>query len=182
MKTDEAKRRPFLPCRFITPSRAVLQKRTKKFLGILSGSASSIRAANFGSGCASQNPCSCIIVQLEKFLSASSPIIDVWLVPHFPKPALYFYFPVTLPQVFRKLVNEFFPLYIIFRRIRPARENRTLRKVVSIGLRMNGKRLRHESHLHQGRHAFLPKRVKNPVHDFPVVNRLSRSILGVRVG
>src|SRR6266403_1997628 len=62
---------------------------------------------------------------------------------------------------------NFFPPCVVSGRIRPSGENRTLRKVVPIGLRMNGKCLRHESHLDQGRHTFLPKHIEDPVHDFP---------------
>src|SRR5580692_2762066 len=136
MKADKGQRRSGFSRGEILLVRAVLQKLAQKVGGFWRSGTCRIRSADPSARQRSQNRGSSKIVQVEIFFGSSFPIVDVRLIPDFPKPGLGFGFAVAVAQVSGKVKHKVRPLLIILRRVGPAGENRTLRKTVAIRLRM----------------------------------------------
>ena len=124
-----------------------------------------------------------IIVQLAELLRRAAPIADVRLVPGFPIPGLDLGAAISLDAVFCPLVNQFLPLGVVLRWIRPPGEDFVVLgrggPMVLIRLRFDRKVLGHETDLHVRTEAALQISVENPVEDGPVVNRIAVAILGI---
>ncbi len=157
----------------------MLQKCPQKVRRVFSRGSRRVRPADSRIRYRSQNSFCREVVQFEKFFARPLPIVDVRLVPDFPQPIIHLALAVSSLQMFREFIREFFPFLVILRRICPARKDIAVRKIVLVRSWLRGKRLRHESHFDQRRDSFFAKSVENPVHNFPVVDRLSGRILGV---
>jgi hypothetical protein len=127
-----------------------------------------------------------VIVKLEELLRRPLPVADVRLVPQLPVPALDLGAAILFDRVADPLKDQFRPLRVIARRVRPAGENRVVclinRPFVAVRLRFDRERFGHKSDLDQRLHSTFDISVDDAVDDRPIVTWLAGGVFGIGVG
>src|SRR5690242_3303544 len=132
MKADEIQTSTRLASGVVLLVSAMLEKGAKKFCGFWVSRARGVGPADSSFGQRAQNCFHTKVVELEVFFRCAFPIVDVRFVPNLPKPRFGFGIAITGAEVPDELKDKVRPLLIVLRRIRPARVNRTLWKVVPV--------------------------------------------------
>src|SRR5580700_1351818 len=165
--------RSHLAVRIILLVCAMVEKCSEKFCRLRVARSSAVRSTDPRLRKSSQDCFHARVIKLEIFFSRTFPVRDIGLIPHLPQPGLNLGIAITLAKMLDELENEFRPLPVILRRISPSREDVAddPRKVVTIRLRMSGKRLRHKPKFHQWLDASCTERIENPVQNYTTVDR-----------
>src|SRR5215469_7573306 len=119
--------------------RTVLQEVAQELYRSWRQWAGAVGSADAGAREGAQNRIDRIVIELEIFFRCPFPVVNIRLIPYFPKPGSELGVAIPLPQVVHELENEFGPFAIIFGRIGPAGVNAVywaLREVVAIRFRM----------------------------------------------
>src|SRR5437660_554683 len=105
MEADEIQGSAGFAAGIVLASRAVLEKLIQKLRGLWTTWAGCIWTADARLRQRAQNCLRREVVEFEKFLRSSLPVIDVGFVPYLPQPGPHLCIAVTLTQVTNKLKN-----------------------------------------------------------------------------